>query len=256
MWKCAGCAEQIEDAFASCWNCGTGSDGAPDPSFEPEIDSGAGEVEVMAAASPALQPFTRQELGALVCRCVALWILAHAAISSLSVLMLILEVLTQKWGYPYSDFPAGSAGLPGTLLCGGQLFIGWVLWNSADNVGRWLVRHPDSPIHVLQVDGAALLSVATAVIGMWLLVSQVRSTFAWLYVFMTISSSDRFETLLVRDFQAQVCSAIVVLVVGFWLLLGSRGIAQAILRLRSAPSSDHSSSALSDIKSQEERLRR
>jgi hypothetical protein len=33
MWTCAGCQEKSDDDFDVCWNCGTGRDGTPDPTF-------------------------------------------------------------------------------------------------------------------------------------------------------------------------------------------------------------------------------
>lgn len=40
MWKCAGCAESIDDEFDVCWNCGTSIDGEPDPTFVAADDAG------------------------------------------------------------------------------------------------------------------------------------------------------------------------------------------------------------------------
>jgi len=36
-WTCARCGEQIEGKLATCWNCGTGRDGAP-PQDQPEFN--------------------------------------------------------------------------------------------------------------------------------------------------------------------------------------------------------------------------
>ena len=33
MWRCATCGEEVSDEFNVCWNCGTGSDGTPNPEF-------------------------------------------------------------------------------------------------------------------------------------------------------------------------------------------------------------------------------
>lgn len=39
MWNCSKCAENIEDAFDVCWNCGTSRDGSPDADFKREVDA-------------------------------------------------------------------------------------------------------------------------------------------------------------------------------------------------------------------------
>jgi len=39
MWKCKSCKETCEDTFDSCWNCGTGRDGAPPAESFPEKNS-------------------------------------------------------------------------------------------------------------------------------------------------------------------------------------------------------------------------
>jgi hypothetical protein len=33
MWQCSNCREKVDDGFEVCWNCGTSSDGVPDPEF-------------------------------------------------------------------------------------------------------------------------------------------------------------------------------------------------------------------------------
>lgn len=37
-WRCPTCGEAIEAGFDVCWNCGTSSDGVPDPHFTREED--------------------------------------------------------------------------------------------------------------------------------------------------------------------------------------------------------------------------
>lgn len=34
MWKCSKCAEEVEELFDVCWNCGTTPDGVEDPNFD------------------------------------------------------------------------------------------------------------------------------------------------------------------------------------------------------------------------------
>jgi len=49
MWTCTKCFEQLDDAFATCWKCGTSKDGAEDAGFakraavmrEPDHGTGA-----------------------------------------------------------------------------------------------------------------------------------------------------------------------------------------------------------------------
>ncbi len=41
MWNCGKCAENIEDTFDVCWNCGTSNDGSLDASFIREVDTDA-----------------------------------------------------------------------------------------------------------------------------------------------------------------------------------------------------------------------
>jgi predicted nucleic-acid-binding Zn-ribbon protein len=38
MWKCLNCSELVESSFDACWNCGTSSDGIPDPEFVAETE--------------------------------------------------------------------------------------------------------------------------------------------------------------------------------------------------------------------------
>jgi len=38
MWRCPRCDEELEDAFDTCWNCGTAQNGEPTPEFQREPD--------------------------------------------------------------------------------------------------------------------------------------------------------------------------------------------------------------------------
>jgi len=39
VWNCRKCAENIEDAFDVCWNCGTSRDGCLDADFKREVEA-------------------------------------------------------------------------------------------------------------------------------------------------------------------------------------------------------------------------
>lgn len=47
MWECPKCSERLENAFDTCWNCGTSSDGIEDPAFRraERIFGEPGEIE-------------------------------------------------------------------------------------------------------------------------------------------------------------------------------------------------------------------
>jgi hypothetical protein len=45
MWECQKCHEKHEDAFESCWNCGTFREGTEDPAFQREAEAGVEMAE-------------------------------------------------------------------------------------------------------------------------------------------------------------------------------------------------------------------
>lgn len=50
MWTCAKCAEQLEDDFGTCWNCGTSKTGVENPDFEREevpLNAGGRDIECL-----------------------------------------------------------------------------------------------------------------------------------------------------------------------------------------------------------------
>jgi len=57
MWRCAGCGEELEDSFDSCWNCGTGRDGMPAVNFQREPDD-------LSVPDPGPGPESRDEVRA------------------------------------------------------------------------------------------------------------------------------------------------------------------------------------------------
>lgn len=55
MWKCQKCGEEIENTFDSCWNCGTGRDGAPPKKFS-EFDEVKREDALQAVRRERIHP--------------------------------------------------------------------------------------------------------------------------------------------------------------------------------------------------------
>jgi hypothetical protein len=234
MWRCPSCAEEVEDGFDVCWNCGTSNDGTPDLNFQRVHD--VGQIETRIDRPSATYLLTRQELGALICRGFALWIFARAAIESVSALALIVEVVQAASGDPY--YPGRMVAVSGAMLCLGLTAIGTVVWKSSQQVGSWLVKDPQSSIHVIQVDGVSLLSIVCAVIGIWVIVSQMDDVVTSMYLFLSVNGRDRMELLQDAANRARICGKLIVLGAGCWLVFGSHGIATVIARLRSVPTQD------------------
>ena len=51
MWKCINCAEQIEDDFETCWNCGFDKDGTPPT----PLQRSSQDEETVASFDPLMQ---------------------------------------------------------------------------------------------------------------------------------------------------------------------------------------------------------
>ena len=58
MWECINCAEQIEDDFETCWNCGFDKDGTPPT----PLQRSSQDEETVASFDPLMQTWEKIQL--------------------------------------------------------------------------------------------------------------------------------------------------------------------------------------------------
>lgn len=81
-----------------------------------------------------------------------------------------------------------------------------------------------------------IASVAFPVLGLWVLTSAVPDTFYWAMFIYIVKSSDVGRPELSPENIGNIVATVVELLIGFWLLLGSKGVFGLLKRLRYAGS--------------------
>jgi hypothetical protein len=167
----------------------------------------------------------------LCCRVLALWLITQAVQSLTALGFVIVDLVigifkaTSQWGGL-----TGSTGIIAVMTVI-QLFIAWLLWWKAAWIAdRMVIGVHDTSAGASAVAADVLLTVAMAVLGMYLLAMSVpfllRNIFLWVQENQTQPRvSPRYE---IFPQLAQV-------VIGLWLFLGSRGIARSVKKMRWEP---------------------
>lgn len=79
-----------------------------------------------------------------------------------------------------------------------------------------------------------LVAAAFPILGLWVLASAIPDTFYWTTLVYLIKNADLGRTELSPQDIASIVSTIFELIIGFWLLLGSKGVVALIKRIRYA----------------------
>ena len=81
-----------------------------------------------------------------------------------------------------------------------------------------------------------IASVAFPILGLWVLTSAIPDTFHWTMFIYIVKSSDVGRPELSPENIGNIVATVVELLIGFWLLLGSKGMFGLLKRLRYAGS--------------------
>lgn len=85
-----------------------------------------------------------------------------------------------------------------------------------------------------RLDAGGIAVVSFSIMGLWVLTTAIPDIFYWVTFAYRIRSTDLGNSELSPEHIAYIVSTVVELAVGFWLLLGSRGILGIIRRFRYA----------------------
>jgi hypothetical protein len=235
MWQCIQCRESVDDELEVCWNCGTSVDGTPDPNFERDPDAPLitenEEVPALGAptdATPAptteVMGMTRHEIATLVCKSIALGLFAYAAYSAIALAGFAILFF---YSWLFDQFSSHYLGelLVLSLPTLSMIAVGILYWKKADSIASRMVRKDARPVILEKVTVVDLMMVIFATVGLYTLVQGLHGVSQILYL-MNMEAFD-------GDFgNEMVWSTTFKLGVGVWLMLGSRGVVNAIVRLR------------------------
>jgi hypothetical protein len=180
---------------------------------------------------------TQRATAKLACRCMALWFFAQAAIHSVPMLIFLTSAAFME-GRATDQLLRSllSAAIPVV-----QLILGVILWRKSDRIAQRMVRDEDADAPVTPLDVRSATSVAAVAVGLFLAIPAIQSLVVIAYV-ATRQDVDygpsRFNS------EALLGSAIQ-LVFSLFLILGSRGIANLVHRVRTyrGPEIDDTSSS-------------
>jgi hypothetical protein len=230
MRICPKCDELIEDQFNACWKCGTSLDGISiiAESFDQSVDDDPSTVVASQIVSSTMMG--RFEIADLVCRTIALLLFALAGYLTVVGFVLIGSAMSAAMDKGEAFFESMVMMLPAFSIW----VIGILYWKkSASLAGRMVEKRSmqlaDGPIDITHV-----MMVAYSTAGIFVLVEAMRDLFSVVnYAYRDVfASQEEIWT------NRTTWCGIAELVLALWLILGSRGIVQAIYWLRTAPRHD------------------
>lgn len=234
MWQCSHCNETVDDNFDVCWNCSTQRDpnavqlgSKPDEPAEDTIRDMPVAPEMQLSGG-----MSRRELATIICKTLALLMFAQAAFLSVSGIILIMfELCTapfRSWNDWYVVYTALILSIPTAAI----LIVGLIYWKNAFAIAGRMVSPDPTPVTSHPISVPEVMMVAFSTAGVFVFVEGVREIVGMMYL---VHRFDLFE-LIENGFWSdpRTWSALAELILGLWLILGSRGIVRAIRWLRTA----------------------
>ncbi len=172
---------------------------------------------------------TRLEIAELACKILAVWILAHAALSITPLLLFL--------GAAAFQLNPGEAFTPCAVMGAvplGELIVGVLLWRNAKAIGRRMVRDQSMPVTRIDLDTEHLMTIAFAVIGIYAVwassagVLQKAAEAFYMSQMQGIASAAFWADM---RWNASLIGTLGSLAFGVWLVFGSRGIVRFVRRI-------------------------
>jgi hypothetical protein len=204
----------------------------PPTEFRPAADPTALDYHVMTP-----EPVTRHFVALVGCRLLALWVL----VQNLGTFILVVQAFIRafgssrsfyEWWYPVLTL------LPIAMVASVVAFLWWVApWLASVMTGRG--SNSETPVSFrIDRDDGSLLAVALTAAGALVLAGVLPELLRWMLVILHAQS---FSAV----WQEDVLVAAARCVIGFWMLLGSKGLAGLLIRLRKHEA--HAPQRLTDV---------
>jgi len=114
------------------------------------------------------------------------------------------------------------------------LLAAFLLWRFPLSVASKLIpeiQHQDQRPTLSSIE---IQTIAFSILGVWVLTTSIRDSFYWItFVYQIKKTGLRYEVL-PPDKVGDIVATIIELIIGFYLLFGSRGLAGFIHRIRQA----------------------
>jgi hypothetical protein len=180
---------------------------------------------------------TRQDIAKLACRIIALWLFCQAAIGLYTIFVFILQAVFQSANGDNVEFDYAGSIVPALMFLG-TFLMGALLWWKSDWISRKMIPDATTTVLVGPITTKDALSVALSVVGILIIVDILPKLCRVIYV--AYKDSEHRQDV---KSQASIIGDIIKLLLGIWILFGSRGIANLIRRFCS-PGSPESSENL------------
>lgn len=180
---------------------------------------------------------TRTEIAILACKILAMWVFAQAALLIMDVVMMVIFALANLHsGVSHSTDLAQTAvtGVPAV----GAVIVGVLLWSYAPQFASRMVSAGPEPVTRPDLDHEAVLSVAFAAIGCWLLIPALRDVASIIFT-AAFGKYPLFEYWQDSRWQARFWPPVFETGLSIWLIVGTRGVVRLVLMLRRRDGETH-----------------
>lgn len=114
------------------------------------------------------------------------------------------------------------------------ILIAIILWRFPLAIASKLIPKPTETKHTSAWGETEIQIVAFSTLGLWVLSSAIPNAFYWVTLVNRIKSVSFGNTSLSPENVAGIVSTITQIILGFWLLMGSKGIVGLVRKLRHA----------------------
>ena len=180
---------------------------------------------------------TRTEIATLACKILAMWVFAQAALLIVNVVMMIIFALGNFHSGVSRSTDLAEAAVTG-LPAVGAVIVGILLWSYAPQLASRMVSAGSETVTRPDLDHEAVLSVAFAAIGLWLLIPALRDV-ASIIITVAFGKLPLFEYWQDSRWQARFWPPVLETGLSIWLIVGTRGIVRLVLMLRRQDGETH-----------------
>jgi len=168
---------------------------------------------------------TKRELAALACKVLALWILAKGVQDIVYVLMILRDMVVDVGDYGIARTLLSIAlfSLPGVV----PIVFAVIVWKKADSLAGRMVEPDEGQPVSYEISGNGLLAIAIVAIGVALLVFAIPDLVGAAWTWFAWSEASPWP----RN-PAPLLRAIAKMIVGLWLIVGTRRIVRVLAKVR------------------------
>jgi len=159
------------------------------------------------------------------CRLFALWMLASGLEDSAHVVGIIAVRLFRMGSYRFYDEMIGEL-LPVALPAIVWLAMAWFFWRRAPALASRLAEGADSAISHQGINPSELLNIVIIGVGLYLLTTGIPIVSQLIY--LAVENARVGAGFPLSQISTNIFSSIIRCILGFWLILGSRGVARLI----------------------------